>query len=64
MPGSRVASRLSPSLSDCLLIVFMLLLFGSAAGWALLLSDGDTGWHLRTGEYILNTHTVARQDVF
>ena len=42
----------------------MLMLFGSAAGWALLLSDGDTGWHLRTGEYILNTHTVPNQDLF
>lgn len=26
--------------------------------------DGDTGWHIRTGEYILQHHTVPRQDLF
>ena len=26
--------------------------------------DGDTGWHIRTGEYILTHHTVPTQDLF
>lgn len=26
--------------------------------------DGDTGWHIRTGEYILANHTVPTHDLF
>src|SRR5256885_10309224 len=28
------------------------------------LSDGDFWWHLKTGEYIINTHTIPRTDFF
>ena len=28
------------------------------------LSDGDFWWHLKTGEYIVNTHSVPRADFF
>src|SRR5437762_179532 len=28
------------------------------------LSDGDFWWHLKTGEYILNTHSIPRTDLF
>lgn len=28
------------------------------------LSDGDFWWHLKTGEYILNTHSIPRTDFF
>jgi hypothetical protein len=28
------------------------------------LSDGDFWWHLKTGEYIINTHSVPRADFF
>ncbi len=28
------------------------------------LSDGDFWWHLKTGEYIINTHSVPRTDFF
>jgi hypothetical protein len=56
---------LLPSLSDCLLIVFMLLLFSSSGdGWSILLADGDTGWHIRTGEHILATKAVPTTDSF
>lgn len=40
-----------------------LFLCGSG-GWASLLADGDTGWHIRTGQYILQHHAVPRQDLF
>jgi hypothetical protein len=33
-------------------------------GGKTLLSDGDTGWHIRTGDYILEHHAVPRQDIF
>lgn len=29
-----------------------------------LLADGDTGWHIRTGEYILDERSWPRQDLF
>lgn len=33
-------------------------------GWMSLLGDGDTGWHIRTGQYILEHHSVPTQDLF
>ena len=27
-------------------------------------TDTDTWWHLRSGEYIVRTHSIPRQDVF
>lgn len=53
-----------PSLSDCLFLAVMSWLFISGSGWAVLLSDGDTGWHIRTGEFILDTHSVPTHDLF
>lgn len=55
---------LLPSLSDILFVVFLFLLFMNGSGWSELLSDSDTGWHIRTGEYILHTHTVPVWDLF
>lgn len=39
------------------------LFFGAAAATSLL-SDGDTGWHIRTGEYVLATGDFPREDLF
>jgi len=36
----------------------------SPSGWISLLGDGDTGWHIRTGQYILQHHSVPTQDLF
>ncbi|WP_031497993.1 hypothetical protein [Bryobacter aggregatus] len=44
------------------LIAWLFLL--SSKGWGLLLSDGDTGWHIRTGEWILKNHRVPFEDLF
>lgn len=35
-----------------------------ASGWISLLADGDTGWHIRTGQYILENHAVPTHDLF
>jgi len=32
--------------------------------WSRLLLDGDTGWHIRVGEYILDHGTVPQTDLF
>src|ERR1035437_4197934 len=60
----RIKSWLLPSISDILFVVFLSILFMSGSGWSELLADGDTGWHIRTGEYILKTHTVPVWDLF
>ncbi len=56
---------LTPSLSDLLFIAFFVWLFVAGGdGWRGLLLDGDTGWHIRTGEYILDHGSVPRVDLF
>ncbi len=60
----RVPRLLVPSLSDCLFLAVLLWGFAAGSGWSILLADGDTGWHIRTGEYILDTHSVPRHDLF
>ncbi len=64
--GKRVkwSGWLSPSLSDCYLVALLAWLFAAGAGWEGLLADGDTGWHIRTGDYILETGLIPRQDPF
>src|SRR5690349_5835219 len=62
--AGSIKRLLLPSISDVLYIVFLFLLFMFATDWSTLLGDGDTGWHIRTGEYILRTHTVPVRDLF
>src|SRR5260370_3539348 len=33
-------------------------------GWQQLLLDGDTGWHIRTGDYIISHGAVPHVDLF
>ncbi len=63
--GVRVFQRLLvPSYSDWLFVALIGWLFVAGAGWSILLADGDTGWHIRAGEYVLDTHTVPHEDLF
>ncbi len=57
------ARILLPSLPDFFFLALLLWLF-AAGGANGLLGDGDTGWHIRTGDYILAHHAVPRQDIF
>jgi hypothetical protein len=56
---------LMPSFSDLLFgfVIFWLFLAGEAH-WGRLLGDGDTGWHIRVGESILETGVVPTTDPF
>lgn len=65
-PGWRPWMRLlAPSISDCFFVALIAWLFVcGASGWKSLLMDGDTGWHIRTGEYILQHHAVPTSDLF
>ncbi|MBI4903288.1 MAG: hypothetical protein HY820_06625 [Acidobacteria bacterium] len=56
------AKLLLPSFSDCLFLAVLFWLY--AAGWPSLLADGDTGWHIRTGEWILQNRAVPQTDLF
>lgn len=65
-PGTRWQFRKAalPSFPDLFFAVLLGVLFGRAGGLEVLLADGDTGWHIRTGEWILRSGTVPRQDLF
>jgi hypothetical protein len=56
--------RLMPSLTDVAFLTPVLLLFSQMEGVRTLLADGDTGWHIRTGEWILAHGRVPYQDIF
>jgi len=66
MPARRAqfAVKLLPSLTDIAFIMPILFLFGKMDGVKTLLSDCDTGWHIRTGEWILAHHQVPVHDIF
>ncbi|MCL6506757.1 MAG: hypothetical protein K6T59_07010, partial [Bryobacteraceae bacterium] len=55
---------MSPSLSDCYFVALLAWLFAAGAGWEGLLADGDTGWHVRTGDHIVETGSIPRRDLF
>ncbi len=56
---------LVPSLTDLFFVALFIWLFVAGGdGWHALLLDGDVGWHIRTGEYILDHHAVPKTDMF
>ena len=61
-PNSRV--KFLPSLTDFAFLMPIVFLFGRMDGVKTLLGDCDTGWHIRTGEWILANHWVPLHDVF
>ena len=62
-PAHRWASLFAPSLTEFFFgaLLLWLILGGGGKG---LLGDGDTGWHIRTGDYILEHHAVPHKDIF
>jgi hypothetical protein len=61
-PNSLI--RLFPSLTDVAFLMPLVFLFARLDGTRHLLSDGDTGWHIRAGEWMLAHHQVLRHDIF
>ena len=54
---------LAPSVADLIFIVLLVALtYGVLA--PRLLKDGGTGWHIRNGQQILQTHSITRTDSF
>jgi hypothetical protein len=62
-PSAAWVRWVLPSLADVFFLVLVGILAFSPAS-AALLEDGDTGWHIRNGEFILATHSVPRTDSF
>jgi hypothetical protein len=60
---SRWLQFLMPSVSDLLFVALLLGLSCGALG-RLLLRDAGTGWHIRNGELMLQTHSITRVDPF
>jgi hypothetical protein len=56
--------RLFPSLQDIAFLLPIFVLFARMKGTQLLFSDGDTGWHILTGEWILSHRAVPHVDLF
>ena len=57
-------ARFLPSLTDIAFLMPLIFLFVKLHGARTLLGDGDTGWHVRTGEWILAHGRVPRTDMF
>jgi hypothetical protein len=56
--------RFLPSLADFAFLLPAMLLFIQMPGTKILFADGDTGWHIRTGEWILQHASVPHEDLF
>jgi hypothetical protein len=61
---SQFAIKFLPSLTDFAFLLPLAFLFGRMDGVQTLLSDGDTGWHIRTGDWMVANHVVPTHDVF
>ena len=63
---NRWARIFVPSLSDLFFLAIFVWVFMSsgAAGWQGLLADADVGWHIRTGQWILQHHNVPHHDLY
>src|ERR1035437_7284155 len=60
----QFAVKLLPSLTDFAFLMPIVFLFSRLEGVKTLLSDCDTGWHIRTGEWIWANHGVPARDIF
>jgi hypothetical protein len=58
------ALRFFPSLTDVAFLTPIIFIFIKLQGAKSLLGDGDTGWHIRTGEWILQNGRVPDKDIF
>jgi hypothetical protein len=63
-PASTIRLRLLPSMTDLAFLMPLVFLFAGMQGTHTMLGDGDTGWHLRTGQWILAHGRVPDHDIF
>src|SRR5579871_895144 len=56
--------RVLPSMTDFAFVMPVIFIFAGMKGARTLLGDGDTGWHIRTGEWIMSHGRVPHVDIF
>jgi hypothetical protein len=61
---SQFAIKFLPSLTDFAFLLPIAFLFGRMDGVQTLLSDCDTGWHIRTGDWMVANRLIPTHDVF
>ena len=61
---TQLVLKLLPSMADFAFLLPIVFLFGRMEGVKTLLGDGDTGWHIRTGDWILANGHVPAADLF
>ncbi|HEY3217377.1 MAG TPA: hypothetical protein VGK93_12885 [Candidatus Eisenbacteria bacterium] len=59
--ASLAARSIIPSLGNYCLLLVLVLLVGNSSRF---LTDSDTGWHIRTGDWIVDHGRVPHRDVF
>jgi hypothetical protein len=64
VPSASTAWRLMPCLTDIAFLLPAGLLFSKMGGTKTLFADGDTGWHIKTGQWILQHGRVPTHDLF
>lgn len=57
-------ARVLPSLTDVAFLMPLMFIWIKLAGARTLLGDGDTGWHVKTGEWMLANHQFPYRDMF
>lgn len=57
----RIAGWVVPSIGSVLFLTLILFVLSQGSR---LLDDADTAWHIRAGDYILDTKTIPETDVF
>src|SRR5512140_2962345 len=60
----QFAVKFLPSMADLAFLLPIGFIFGRMGGAHSLLADSDTGWHIRTGEWILAHGWVPARDIF
>jgi hypothetical protein len=61
---SQFVLKLLPSFADFAFLMPIAFLFGRMDGLRTLFGDCDTGWHIRTGEWVVANRWVPARDIF
>jgi hypothetical protein len=64
VPPVNPVIHLLPGLTDIVLLLPFIFVLRSEHGISFLLADSDTGWHLRSGEWMLANGRVPTTDLF
>lgn len=51
-------------MADAFFAILLVTVFSRPVNWHALLADADAGWHIRTGDWILQAGRVPAQDLF